>query len=233
MPPIVIAHRTCPLDAAENSLEGIRVAARLGAEAVEVDVRLTSDGYPVLLHDNWLWRTTWKFRRLNRTPLESVNRVRLRDGDETIPGLADALAALADDQRIAIDVKDPTAAEAVIGEVRKQGLEDRALFWVKSTDAVTHAAEVAPEVEASLLRDARRPSERTRFLEDARRVGARGISAHWSVIKPDFVAEARACGLLVYSWCKKERPEPAKLKLVDGLVTDWPGQAREAITNLS
>ena len=42
--PLVIAHRACPHYAAENSLDGIARAARLGADAVEIDVRLTRDG---------------------------------------------------------------------------------------------------------------------------------------------------------------------------------------------
>ena len=51
MPPVIIAHRTSPRDAPENSLEGIRRSAELGADYVEVDVRLTRDGVPVMLHD--------------------------------------------------------------------------------------------------------------------------------------------------------------------------------------
>lgn len=51
MRPLVIAHRTCPRDAPENSLEGIARATELGADVVEVDVRRTADGVPVLVHD--------------------------------------------------------------------------------------------------------------------------------------------------------------------------------------
>ena len=58
MPPVIIAHRTSPLDAPENSLEGIRRSAELGADYVEIDVRLTRDGVPVMLHDGLLLRTT-------------------------------------------------------------------------------------------------------------------------------------------------------------------------------
>ena len=48
---LVVAHRTCPRDARENSLDGIAVAGRSGADVVEVDARRSRDGTAVLLHD--------------------------------------------------------------------------------------------------------------------------------------------------------------------------------------
>jgi glycerophosphoryl diester phosphodiesterase len=222
---LVIAHRTCPRDAAENSIAGIRHAARAGADAVEIDVRLTADGQPVLMHDPSLWRTTRRARRLDRTSLAEVNRLRLRGSTETVPTLAEALAGLDGQLRMAIDVKDPAAADAVLSEVRNQGAESRVLFWAKNSAAVALAAEREPEIEASLLRDARRPDDLRQFLDDAVGAGARGISAHWSVIAPAFLDEARRRGLRVYSWCKTRDISPAKLAMLDGLVTDWPSMA--------
>jgi glycerophosphoryl diester phosphodiesterase len=223
---LVIAHRTCPRDAAENSIAGICHAASVGADAVEIDVRLTADGQPVLMHDPSLWRTTRRSRRLDRATLAELRRLRLRGSSETVPTLAEALAALDGDLRMAIDLKDPAAADAVLSEVRNSGAEGRVMFWAKSAAAVALAAERTPEIEGSLLRDAKRPAEIRQFLDDAVSSGARGISARWSVIAPPFVDEARARGLRVYAWCKTPSAPPSKLALLDGLVTDWPSAAR-------
>jgi glycerophosphoryl diester phosphodiesterase len=54
-PPFVWAHRGASDLAPENSLEAFLLAAELGADGVELDVRLTRDGVPVLVHDHWLW----------------------------------------------------------------------------------------------------------------------------------------------------------------------------------
>ena len=226
MTALVIAHRTCPRQAPENSIAGIREAARAGADAVEVDVRVTADGHPVLMHDPTLWRTTRRGRRVDRTLLAELRRLRLRGSEEPAPTLAEALAALDGDLRMAIDVKDPAATDAVLAEVRDQHAAGRVLFWAKSAAAVARAAERAPEIEGSLLRDARRPDELRRFLADAVSARARGISAHWSVITPRFVDEARGHGLRVYAWCKTRDISPAKAASLDGLVTDWPAAAR-------
>ena len=227
---LVIAHRTCPRDAPENSIAGIREAARAGADAVEIDVRLTGDGQPVLMHDPSLWRTTRRARRLDRTSLAEVRRLRLRGSVENVPTLAEALAALDGDLRMAIDVKDPAAADAVLSEVRNQDAAGRVLFWAKSAAAVALAAGRARDIEGSLLRDARRPDEIRRFLADATSAGARGISAHWSVITRSFVDDARARDLRVYAWCKTSAIAPARLALLDGIVTDWPSVARAMLS---
>lgn len=69
--PVVVAHRGCHLGATvpENSVEGVRMAARYGYPAIECDVHYTKDSVMVLMHD------TWDMRRV----------LRLRDGYRPIP----------------------------------------------------------------------------------------------------------------------------------------------------
>ncbi|MBM3696502.1 MAG: glycerophosphoryl diester phosphodiesterase, partial [Actinobacteria bacterium] len=49
--PWVIAHRGASAAFPENTLAAFRAAAALGADAVELDVRRTADGHPVVHHD--------------------------------------------------------------------------------------------------------------------------------------------------------------------------------------
>jgi glycerophosphoryl diester phosphodiesterase len=56
--PRIIAHRCGGALAPENTLAGLRLAARLGCRAVEFDVMLSKDGVPLLIHDETLERTT-------------------------------------------------------------------------------------------------------------------------------------------------------------------------------
>src|SRR5262245_59134058 len=56
--PRVLAHRGGGTLAPENSLAGLRAAARYGFRGVEFDAKLTRDGVVVLLHDETLDRTT-------------------------------------------------------------------------------------------------------------------------------------------------------------------------------
>src|SRR6476620_7134670 len=49
--PLVLAHRGACRRAPENTLEAFRMAAELGADGVELDVRRTADGVLVVSHD--------------------------------------------------------------------------------------------------------------------------------------------------------------------------------------
>lgn len=55
--PFVIGHRGACRHAPENTLPSIRKAAELGVDWVEVDIKLSADGVPFLMHDNDLQRT--------------------------------------------------------------------------------------------------------------------------------------------------------------------------------
>jgi hypothetical protein len=72
--------------------------------------------------------------------------------------LAEALAALDGQLRMAIDVKDPAAADAVLSEVRNQEAGGRVLFWAKSPAAVALAAVLLIErMKGLLIRITQRP----------------------------------------------------------------------------
>jgi glycerophosphoryl diester phosphodiesterase len=66
--PKVIGHRGAAAYAPENTLASFREARRRGATWVETDVVLTSDGVPVLMHDDSLKRTTGIDRLVAETP---------------------------------------------------------------------------------------------------------------------------------------------------------------------
>lgn len=231
MRPIVIAHRTCPREAPENSLAGITMAGRLGADAVEVDVRLSSDGVPHLLHDRRLLRTTGRPARIDRIHSSALRRVRLLGGGP-MPSLADALDALPVGLRMAIDVKDPRAAAAVVAEVRNQAATPRCLFWSQHEAAVALAVEQMPEVEIALLRDTSSAEATAAFVADATRLGAHAISARWSQVGPELAELCERSGLRLYAWCRRRTIDPTRLRVIDGLVTDWPVLGAAAIAAL-
>lgn len=56
--PKVIGHRGAKAYAPENTLESIETAASLGVKWVELDVKLTRDGVPIIFHDEELDRTS-------------------------------------------------------------------------------------------------------------------------------------------------------------------------------
>ena len=227
----IIAHRTCPAHCPDNSLSGIRKAAELGADGVEIDVRRTLDGVPVLMHDRSLRRTTGFPGPVRLYPSFLVRRLRLRGSDERVPTLAQALDALPQPLFMAIEIKDASTARRTLELVRERALEPRVLMWSYREAAVRYFSERAPEIESALLRDHTDPEGLRRFLEDATAFGARAISAHYSAINPQFIAEAHQRKLRVYAWIRDVQSVPKKVAAgLDGIVTDHPDDVRGVLS---
>ena len=226
----IIAHRTCPLDAAENSLAGIRKAAELGADGVEIDVRRTLDGRVVLMHDWSPRRTAGLPGPVSLYPWLALRRARLRGGDERVPALTEALDALPDGMIMAIEVKDARAAAGTLRAVRARRLEERVLMWSYRMAAVRYFAREAPEIEGALLRDNTDPKGLSRLLADALACGARALSAHWDAVTTQFVAEAHDRKLRVYSMERGVESVARRVSYgLDGIVTDHPREVRAVL----
>jgi glycerophosphoryl diester phosphodiesterase len=225
---LVIAHRTGPRDAPENSLEGIATAARLGADVVEVDARRSRDGTAVLLHDPLLLRV--QHRPLHVRWLRDTRLARIG-----IPTLAEALEVAAESGvRLAIDTKDAGAGDAVLTAVRAAAATERVLLWSQHMPTVRTYVRALPDAEVALLRDTFDPTAHDRLLADAAAIGARAVSAHQDVVTPAFIAAAAERDLAVYCWYQQLEVQEQRLAGVAaaglaGVVTDWPTAARDVV----
>ncbi|MFI1724924.1 glycerophosphodiester phosphodiesterase [Streptomyces sp. NPDC020489] len=142
-----VAHRGDPYRVRENTLDSVRSALDLGADAVEIDVRLTRDGVPVLLHDHTLKRL-WEHDR----PLTSLSSDEVRGlTDGRVPTLAEALA-VSEGARLMLDLPgapDVRAARRVADVVRECGAEDR-VYYCAGAQAMLAVRAADPAAEIAL-----------------------------------------------------------------------------------
>lgn len=90
----ILAHRCGPARGAENTLEGAAAALRDGADSLEVDVRLTADGEPVLFHDDDAGRLTGRAGPVRALSWTDLRRLRVL-GAYAVPHLDELLSWLA------------------------------------------------------------------------------------------------------------------------------------------
>jgi len=131
----LICHRTANRDMPENTLESLALAARMGCNIVEIDIRKTLDGQLVLNHDDFLERLT---SGMGNVELTSYDELQLLDagawmGDRfqgmRIPRFEEALR-VAREQGIGLDldIKTKGIAPLLLEALEREGMLQRVIF---------------------------------------------------------------------------------------------------------
>ena len=130
--PANVSHRGASVQFPENTLASFRAATEAGADGLELDVRVTRDGHPVVMHDATVDRTTDGFGAVAGMTLEAVRRLDAGRPDrpgERVPTLREVFEEFPD-VAVNIDIKDwdlPGAETVVLDVLREAGAADRVL----------------------------------------------------------------------------------------------------------
>ncbi len=122
VPPIGFGHRGARAHAPENTIEGFRLALRLGATGLESDVWITEDGEAVLDHDGVV-----RGRFGTRKGIREVKRAVL---PPHIPTLAELYDACGTDFELSLDLKDDDAVDAVLSVARAAHPDAIGRLWL-------------------------------------------------------------------------------------------------------
>lgn len=209
-----VAHRGDPYRARENTLASVRSAIARGADAVEVDVRLTRDGVPVLLHDATLKRLWEVDRPLDRLSHAEVTEL-TRGG---VPTLREAVAAL-DGRRIMVDMPgaDEKAVREIVGTVHECGAAELAYYCAGATTMLrVRAADPAAEIAMTWTTLA---PPRPELLAAVR---PRWLNYRFGVVSRELVERNHRDGLLVSAWTADTRRTMRRLLAhgVDSITTN-------------
>jgi glycerophosphoryl diester phosphodiesterase len=225
----VIAHRGASGQFPENTLLAFRHALEHGADAIELDVRLTADGTPVVIHDATVDRTTGGSGAVEAMPLEAVLDLDAGFG-ETVPTLEAALEAT-EGVPLIVEIKVPTAGHAVVDALEAAGAQDRVLV------GSFVSAPLQPVREAGIRTT---PSRRevARFWV-ASRLGWPRLGGYEAFSVPEyqgrlrvvdrrFLRHAARTGRPVHVWTVDEVETARRLRSlgVAGVITNFPERMR-------
>lgn len=246
-----IAHRGASQEAPENTIVAFQLAfQKYHCDMVEMDIRLTRDGVPVVIHDQTLERTTNGQGPVNQYPLSEIKKLDAgywfepferkefpyRGRGVTLPTLEEVLRAFPNEQ-LCLELKDKT------GEIAKKAVE------VLNKDANKKRFIVGSFV-GGVVRKLRRISKNsfeTFLAEDevilaylAFRLGFKKFplpASHASLPRNKYkirldekpwIAFLQRQGALVYFWTVNEAAEMKELaeRGADGILTDYPDRFR-------
>lgn len=156
----MVAHRGASSDHPENTLAAFEGAIAAGADAVELDVRLTADGIPVILHDAETGVVTDGSGPLDSMTLAEVKRLWV--GGEEVPTLDEALSLLSGRVTVDVEVKNlpgeasfDSPREGVVHAVADslQRVAFSGIVLVSSFNwlSIERARELLPEAETGFL----------------------------------------------------------------------------------
>lgn len=243
----VIGHRGAAGHAPENTIPSFLLGIEQGADAIELDVRITADGVPVVLHDPTLDRTTNL-----RGPVSSLTLAQLRDADAGwrfspdrgrtfpwrrqgvgVPTLAEVLVAVGSFP-VLIEIKTPLASAAVLRVLQDASATDRCVV------ASAHIAALEPFRGPPFTIGASAAESTLLFRNALLGTKPAPVRYHalflpyrrWGLIipSPRFVRVARDLGCPMHVWTVNDVTLARRFWSagVCGIVTDTPGSIRVA-----
>jgi glycerophosphoryl diester phosphodiesterase len=233
LPFVLVGHRGAAGLAPENTLPSFELAHALGADAIELDVHLSRDGIPVVIHDETVDRTTDGHGRVGDLTVADLSKLDAgRSFGRTnpiarVPTLDTVLAWARGRIRVVIELKGTENSELIrrtIESIRKFELDDDVLLISFDHGAVGQARILARLISGGILY-ANRPTDPVAL---AMAVGADVICPHWSLATREVVLAAHAASLGVSVWTANDVTaiKSALSAGVDAVTSDFPDLVR-------
>ncbi len=246
--PLIMAHRGGRVVGPENTLFTFGRAVEMGADVLEVDVRGTRDGSPVLLHDAVVESTTDGNGQVNEITLEELKKLDagyhwqgpdgshpFRGAGLTVATLEEALATFPEIMfNLELKTDDPDLADRVCACVREFGMQEKVLVASFHADALAHFGDSCPDVVTAAT------STETAWFYLLNMVGMssafhpRGwaLQVPRKLVDESFVTSAGNHNVAVHVWTVNDPDDMHRLLAmgVDGLITDDPLRLRQILS---
>lgn len=239
-----VAHRGWSGRAPENTMAAIRLALEApDVEWIEIDVQLSKDGIPVVIHDFTLRRTTngrgevKDHTAAELLSLDAGHWFSQKYQGEPIPLLDEVLQEAIGRCKLNIELK--------TDGIRYPSLEERVLELVYAYNAVGDVVitsfhegalhrtrKLSRQVRTGLILDTWRPT----LPQELNGLGADFLSIGHSRLNEARIAQLRTAGIQTMAWTLNDARTIRKMALLDQHVlicTNYPDRWREAVQPLT
>jgi glycerophosphoryl diester phosphodiesterase len=230
--PWIVGHRGAPASALENTLPSMVAALGQGARMIEVDVQLTADRVPVVFHDWDLRRLAGRGEIVERTSLDQLEGIELREPSGRwsgrVPKLEDVLAAVETSVALNLEIKSRLHAVDDLLTALEPVFEQQRPVLVSSFDWGLLAELRRRRKDLPIAPIARFRADE--LLEIGERLEAFSIHAHRD-LAPELLGQAapRRRPVLVYTVNDHEEARRLVFSGATGVFTDSPGPIASAL----
>lgn len=234
--PKVIAHRGASKEAPENTLSSFAKAIPIGVDAIEMDVHLTSDGVPIVIHDGIFGRTTdsaYLKRTIDLTAKEvktldvgAWNQERFKG--EQIPTLEDVLRLVNGSVRMMVEIKKDNSPPKQIVQAVLENLKNYkgpVIIGSFSPEIVQEVMKKAPEYPVIGI------LEEPHMLAEFRKMQVKHLAIWFPLLSAGLIQQLHDEGIEVWTFTV-DNPGLAKhlasIK-VDGIITNDPRNIKQVL----
>lgn len=243
----VIAHRGASAYAPENTHSSFKLAIDMEAEMIELDVLLSKDGIPVVIHDEKLKRTTsgkGKVKDYNLSELKYLDTGSWFDPEfqgEPFPTLEEVLSYTKD--RIAVNIEIKTEAvtdevndgivEKTLEIVKRTGTEDQVIFSSFDYRVMRHLEELAPDMPKAILYE-KRQSKRKLPSELVNEYKVDAFNCSYKQLSDKWIEDLNSHNIPfnIYTVDDESKMKELIQKGAAGIFSNKPDKLRQVVENL-
>ena len=229
---LVWAHRGASGHAPENTLPAFELAYLLGADGIELDVQLTKDGIPVVIHDETIDRVCDGRGRVCDYTLEELKKFNANKnfpayGKVSIPSLEEVYNFIkTTDMTINLELKNSVIfyeqlEEKVLQLAADMGLEDRMIYSSFNHHSMKRMKELKPDVRTAFLYT----DDLMDVADYANKYNMDAVHPYYmrSLQHPEMVEECHKKGIKVNVWTVNETADIERIKKyrVDAVITNY------------
>jgi len=202
---------------------------------MEIDVQVSADGIPVLMHDTTVDRTTnltGEVRSFSYATLAAADA----GAGEPVPSLDQVLDLVAGRLVVMCELKatpgdadhDRRVVDAVVEVIRRHDAVRWTAIHSFNPAMVAQAREAEPAISAAIISPPVAGEDLDRLLAATVRRGAQAVSLHFSCVTPETVRRARQRQLTVWAWTPDTEDDWRRLVEagVSGIITNLPHRLR-------
>ncbi|MCB2295578.1 glycerophosphodiester phosphodiesterase [Clostridium algoriphilum] len=233
------AHRGASAYYPENTMISFEKAVELGANGIETDVQMTSDGVLVLIHDEYVNRTTngeglvrdFTYDELNK--LDAGSWFDKKYNTEKIPTAKDLIIFAKENNIILnLELKNgvivyPGMEEKLIEMIYKYNYEDKVILSSFNHYSMVHCKEIDKQIKTGILYMAGLYQPEVY----CKRIGADALHPYFYSVNKEIIDNAKKEGILVNPFTVNEEDCMKSLIKagVDGLITNYPDKLKRVL----
>ncbi|CAM5215192.1 Glycerophosphoryl diester phosphodiesterase OS=Ureibacillus acetophenoni OX=614649 GN=SAMN05877842_105182 PE=4 SV=1 [Ureibacillus acetophenoni] len=219
---ISIAHRGASAYAPENTMAAFAKGVEMGADYIEIDVQMSKDGIPIIIHDDSLDRTTNGTGNINDYTLEELKSLNAGSwfgkefSGETIPTFDEVLEEFGGKVSILIELKYPEIYPGIEEKVAKalkehkliENNSDKIIIQSFNHASVQKSKQLLPEILHGVLVGKDWGEVSDKQLEEFSEY-ADYFNPNFNIVTAELVERVHLADMIIYPYTVKHESEAA------------------------